>query len=72
MDVLFYPHMYDKNVAFTATTLERLHTDLLTGYKRVRPVLNWTDTVDVNVMFYLFQVKSLVCKIYLSLRLSQY
>ena len=77
MEALCHPYMYDKNillhhVVFTATTLERLHTDLLTGYKRVRPVLNWTETVDVNVLFYLYQVKSLVCKIYFSLCLSQY
>ena len=42
------------------TTLEQLQTDLLADYKKVRPVLNWTETVDVQVMFSLYQVKSLV------------
>ena len=47
---------------FTVTTLERLHTDLMTNYKKVRPVTNWADTVDVKVFFSLVQVKSLVSK----------
>ena len=52
------------NIAFfllTVTTLERLYTDLLNDYKNVRPVLDWNETVDVQVMFSLYQVKSLVC-----------
>ena len=44
----------------TVTTLEQLQTDLLADYKKVRPVLNWTETVDVQVVFSLYQVKSLV------------
>ena len=47
---------------FVVTTLERLQTDLLVDYKKVRPVISWTDTVNVIVGFSLYQVKSLVSK----------
>ena len=78
MDVLDYPYMHDKSVInalwclFTAITLERLHTDLLTEYKKVRPVLNWTQIGDAHIMFNLYQAESLVCRTDFTLRFSQY
>ena len=47
---------------FTKTTLERLHTNLLTDYKKVRPVFDWTQTVDVQVAFALYRGVSLVSR----------
>ena len=47
-------------LSFPVTALERLHRDLLDGYRNVRPVLNWHHTVDVLMFFSLYQVKSLV------------
>ena len=49
----------------SVTTVERLHTDLLADYKKVRPVLDWTQTVDVQAAFTLYRVVSLVRKPFL-------
>ena len=50
------------HVFVSVTTVERLHTDLLADYKKVRPVSDWTQTVDVQVAFVLYRVVSLVRK----------
>ena len=53
---------------FLQRLLWNAYTSLLTGYKKVRPVLDWTGIVDVHIMFNLYQAKSLTCLTDFSLR----
>ena len=54
------------------STSGRLHQYLLGDYTIQRPVHNWSDAVDVTVLFSLRQIRDLVRNAYLALCINVY
>ena len=60
--VIEFGRIYHVFLSGTFDDAIRLHQAIFANYTRIRPVQTWTDTVNVSLVFSLFQVKNLVSK----------